>query len=132
MEFRPARPATIWFVRKTMQPASSESLAEIEFIPVAQVAELPNGGRLFLEIDGARLVLFQIAGGYFAIADRCSHDNGPLGEGELEPPHTIICPRHGARFDLRDGRVLTLPAVEDIASYPVRVRDGQIEIGLPV
>ncbi len=101
-----------------------------EFITVASVDELPNGERLFIEIDDLALVVFNIAGEYFAIADLCSHDDGPLGDGEVDD-HQVVCPRHGARFDVRTGKALTLPAVEDIPAYPVRVRAGEIEVGLP-
>ena len=101
-----------------------------EFIAVGAVEDLPNGERLFLEIDGQPIVVFNIAGEYYAIADLCSHDDGPLGEGRLEG-YEIICPRHGARFDVRSGEVIALPAVVDIPAYPLRVNEGQIEIGLP-
>lgn len=104
---------------------------QCEFIPVAGIDDLPAGERLFLEIDGQPIVIFNLAGEFYAIADLCSHDNGPVGEGELEG-FEIICPRHGARFDIRDGRVLALPAVEDIPAYPVRLKDEMIEIGLPL
>ena len=105
--------------------------SELEFVPVASVADLPNGERLFIEIDGEAVVVFNIAGGYFAIGDVCSHDDGPVGDGELEKEYDISCPRHGAHFDVRTGKALSLPAVTDIPAYPVRVRDGEIEIGLP-
>jgi 3-phenylpropionate/trans-cinnamate dioxygenase ferredoxin component len=101
-----------------------------EFISVASQDELPNGERLFLEIDDIYLVVFNIAGDLYAIADLCSHDDGPLGDGELDD-HQIACPRHGARFDVRTGEALTLPAVEAIPAYPVRLVDGHIEVGLP-
>jgi len=104
--------------------------ADCEFIGVAQVSDLPNGERLFLTIDELPIVVFNIAGGLYAIADLCSHDDGPLGDGELDGME-IVCPRHGARFDIRDGKVLSLPAVVDIPAYPVRVLDGEIQIGLP-
>jgi len=103
---------------------------DCEFIEVASVNDLPAGERLFVEIDDQTIVVFNVAGQYYAIADLCSHDDGPLGDGEVEGIE-IICPRHGARFDLRDGKVLALPAVEDIPAYPIRVVDGAIEIGLP-
>ncbi|MBL7162124.1 MAG: non-heme iron oxygenase ferredoxin subunit [Anaerolineales bacterium] len=99
-----------------------------EFVPVADVDEILNGERLFLEVGEEYLVVFNIAGDYYAIADLCSHDDGPLGDGELAG-HEVVCPRHGARFDVRSGKALTLPAPEDIPAYPVRVRDGQIEVG---
>ncbi|MEW6406289.1 MAG: non-heme iron oxygenase ferredoxin subunit [Chloroflexota bacterium] len=101
-----------------------------EFVAVAAVDEIPHGRRLYVEIGDEFMVVFNIAGEYFAIADLCSHDDGPLGDGELEG-HQIICPRHGARFDVRTGEALTLPAVENIPAYPVRVRNGQIEVGFP-
>lgn len=101
-----------------------------DFYGVAPVDDLPNGERLFLEIGEDYIVVFNIGGDYFAIADLCSHDDGPLGDGEITD-HSIACPRHGARFDLRDGKALTPPAVEDIPAYPVRVQDGVIEVGIP-
>jgi len=104
--------------------------AQCEFVGVAQASDLPNGERLFLEIDDQPIVIFNIAGTYYAIADLCSHDDGPLGDGELDGLE-VICPRHGARFDLRTGKVLSLPAIVDIPAYPVRVVDGEIQIGLP-
>jgi 3-phenylpropionate/trans-cinnamate dioxygenase ferredoxin subunit len=104
--------------------------SECDFYEVAALDDLPNGARLFLEIGDEYIVLFNIAGQLFAIADVCSHDNGPLGDGDLDG-HEIICPRHGARFDLRSGKALTLPAVEDIPAYPVRVAAGKIEVGIP-
>lgn len=101
-----------------------------KFYTVASTNEINNGDRFFIEIEGQYLVVFNIAGDYYAIADLCSHDDGPLGDGEVED-HQIICPRHGARFDLKTGEALTFPAVEDIPAYPVRVRDGRIEVGIP-
>jgi 3-phenylpropionate/trans-cinnamate dioxygenase ferredoxin subunit len=85
---------------------------------------------LIIDIDGSPIAVFQIAGAYFAIADVCSHDDGPVAEGLLED-HEIECPRHGARFDLRSGKALTLPAVVDIPAYPVRVEGGEILVGVP-
>ena len=105
-------------------------LSSYEFVPVAETAELPSGQRIFIEVDSEPIVVFNIAGSLFAIGDVCTHDDGPLGEGELSG-FQIICPRHGARFDVRNGKVLSLPAVVDTPSYPVRVVDGWIEIGIP-
>jgi 3-phenylpropionate/trans-cinnamate dioxygenase ferredoxin subunit len=105
---------------------------QCEFIPVASVADLPRGERMFIEIDHETIVVFNIAGQYFAIADVCSHDNGPVGDGEFDGEFEISCPRHGANFDVRTGKALTFPAVEDIPAYPVRVVEGEIEMGLPL
>ena len=105
--------------------------AKLDFIAVGSVEELKDGDRLFVDIDGKPVVVLKIAGQYYAIADVCSHDEGPVGEGEIEG-FEIICPRHGARFDLRSGRVLALPAFVDIPAYPVRIVGDQIELGLPL
>ncbi len=104
--------------------------SKIEYYEIIPASELPNGERLFIEIEGNSLVIFNIAGQFFAIADICSHDGGPLGEGDLEG-FNVICPRHGAEFDVRTGKVVQLPAVDDIPAYPVQVRDGTIFIGMP-
>jgi 3-phenylpropionate/trans-cinnamate dioxygenase ferredoxin subunit len=101
-----------------------------DYFAVAEVNDLANGERLFIEIGDEYIVIFNIGGDFYAIADLCSHDGGPLGDGEVED-HAIICPRHGARFDLHSGEALTFPAVEDISAYPIRVQDGMIEIGIP-
>ena len=102
----------------------------VEYIPVGLVEELKEGERLFIEIDEKPIVILNVAGHYFAIADVCSHDDGPVGEGNLEG-FEIICPRHGARFDIRTGKVLALPAFVNIPAYPVRLVGDQIEIGIP-
>ena len=104
--------------------------SKVEFVEIAPASELPNGERLFVEVEGRMIVIFNIAGQFFAIADVCSHDDGPVGEGELEG-YNITCPRHGAEFDVRTGRVMQMPAVVDIPAYPVQVRDGNIFIGIP-
>ena len=104
--------------------------SECEFIEVASEEELPSGERIYLEVDSQLVVIFNNAGEYFAIADLCSHDDGPLGDGDLDGLE-ISCPRHGARFNIRTGKALTLPAIVDIPAYPVRVKDGIIEVGFP-
>ena len=106
-------------------------LDECEFVSIGGADQLPNGQRLFVEIDNLPIVVFNLGGQLYAIGDVCSHDDGPLGDGDVEGME-VICPRHGARFDLRSGKVTALPAVEDIPAYPVRVVDGEIEIGLPL
>ncbi len=109
--------------------STDADIAHYTFYNIAAESELPPGDRLFLEIGDEAVVVFNIAGQYLAIGDVCTHDGGPLGDGELEG-FQIACPRHGARFDVRNGKVLTLPAVSDAPSYPVRVVDGNIEIGV--
>jgi 3-phenylpropionate/trans-cinnamate dioxygenase ferredoxin subunit len=105
--------------------------AKCDFVEVAESHEVQDGDRLFVEIDDLPVVIFRVGGYLYAIGDVCTHDDGPLGEGELED-HEIVCPRHGARFDIRNGKVLSLPAVVDIPAYPVRESSGVIKIGIPV
>ena len=104
--------------------------SEVEFLEIAPSSELPDGERLFVEIGGKPIVIFKIANQYFSIADVCSHDDGPVGEGKLEG-YSITCPRHGAQFDVRTGKVIQMPAVVDIPAYPVRVIEGMIYLGFP-
>jgi 3-phenylpropionate/trans-cinnamate dioxygenase ferredoxin subunit len=108
----------------------TQQTENVEFVEIAPASELPNGERLFVELEGKSIVIFNIAGQFFSIADVCSHDDGPVGEGDIEG-YTITCPRHGAEFDIRSGKVLQLPAVVDIPAYAVRVVDGMIQVGLP-
>jgi 3-phenylpropionate/trans-cinnamate dioxygenase ferredoxin component len=104
--------------------------SKVEYYEIAPASELPNGERLFVEIEGKSIVIFNIAGQFFSIADICSHDDGPVGEGDLEE-FNVVCPRHGGEFDVRTGQAKQLPAVVDIPAYPVQVREGTIFIGLP-
>ena len=104
--------------------------SKVEFAEIAPVSELPNGERLFVELGDKPVVIFNIAGQFFAIGDVCTHDDGPLGDGDLEG-YNIVCPRHGAEFDIRTGQAVQMPAVVDIPAYPVAVRDGMLFIGLP-
>jgi 3-phenylpropionate/trans-cinnamate dioxygenase ferredoxin subunit len=104
--------------------------SQVEYLEIAPASELPPGERLFVEIEGKPIVIFNIANQFFSIADVCSHDDGPVGEGALEG-FNITCPRHGAQFDVRTGKVIQMPAVVDIPAYPVRVVDGMIQLGLP-
>lgn len=101
-----------------------------DFVEIAPASELPNGERLFVELGDMPIVVFNIAGQFFAIGDVCSHDDGPLGDGVIEG-FNVVCPRHGAEFDIRTGKVMQMPAVVDIPAYPVIVRDGTIFIGIP-
>ena len=104
--------------------------SKIEFVEIAPASELPNGERLFVDLGDKPIVIFNIAGHFFAIGDVCSHDDGPLGDGVIEGDN-IVCPRHGAEFDVRTGKAMAMPAVVDIPAYPVQIRDGKIFVGTP-
>jgi len=103
---------------------------KVEFLEIAPVDDLPNGERLFVDIGDTPVVIFNIAGKLFAIGDVCTHDDGPLGDGDIEG-FNVACPRHGAEFDVRTGKTVSMPAVVDIPAYPVQARDGKIFIGMP-
>lgn len=93
-----------------------------EFVAVAKTSEIKEGKVTVVRVGDAPVGVTLIEGEYFAFADVCTHDDGPVAEGELDE-HTIECPRHGARFDIRSGRALSLPAVTPIPVYAVEV-DG--------
>lgn len=104
-------------------------MEDIEFIEIAEEDELPVNERLFLEISGQPIVIFNLAGNLYAIGDVCTHDNGPLGEGEVVG-FDISCPRHGGRFDIRTGKATRSPAFRDIPAYPVKIENGKIFLGI--
>lgn len=100
-----------------------------EFVSVAKAADLSDPGKMVVEVDDQLVALFHVEGKFYALDDVCTHDGGPLAEGELEGCE-IICPRHGARFDIRDGRALTMPATSATASHEVKVEGGEVFIRL--
>lgn len=96
---------------------------------VCKAEELPEGGRKLVEVDGIEIGVFNCDGELLAIEDRCSHDDGPLAEGDFDPVAcTVECPRHGSIFDLRSGRPRTLPAYVPVETFEVRVDDGEIKL----
>ena len=97
---------------------------------VCRLDELGEGEMRLVEIDGRKIGVFHCAGGdLVAIEDRCSHDDGPLAEGEFDPAAcTVECPRHGSLFDVRSGRPKTLPAYRPVATFQVSVDDGEIKL----
>ncbi len=100
----------------------------LQVCPVGGLAE----GQARIVRDGALAIgVYNLDGKLYAIEDRCSHDDGPLAEGELDADEGVaVCPRHGARIDIRTGRALTLPAVETVATFPVRVEHGTVTVEL--
>jgi 3-phenylpropionate/trans-cinnamate dioxygenase ferredoxin subunit len=98
-----------------------------EFVTVATTDEIPPGERLVAEVGRHWVAVFNVDGVYYAIEDLCSHDDGPLADGKLTGC-VIECPRHGATFDITNGRVLSAPALVDVPAYRVRVEDDKIQI----
>ncbi len=98
-------------------------------IDVAPAEEFPPGSVKIVVAGSLMVGVYNCGGDLLAIEDRCSHDDGPLCEGEWEEEScTVVCPRHGSHFDLRTGRPLSLPAFEPVETFPVRVEDGIVKV----
>jgi 3-phenylpropionate/trans-cinnamate dioxygenase ferredoxin subunit len=100
-----------------------------DFIPACKTTDIPLDGKLSLEIGDRFVVIANIDGEYYCIDDVCTHDGGTLGDGEIDG-HCLVCPRHGAKFDVRNGDAVTMPATEATASHELRVEGEQIFVRL--
>jgi len=103
-----------------------------DFIKVATLAEIPVNGAKLVEVDDVRVALFNLNGELYAIEDVCTHDGGPLVEGEIVNDCQVECPRHGARFDIRTGAAVSFPAFQPTTIYEVRLDGGDVLIEAPV
>lgn len=101
---------------------------EVEFVKVATTDELPPGAMKAVEVNGEQVLLCRVGEEYHAVHDECTHECFPLSEGTLEN-HVLTCMLHGARFDVRTGEVLALPAYGPVKTYPVRIEGDQILVG---
>jgi 3-phenylpropionate/trans-cinnamate dioxygenase ferredoxin component len=100
-----------------------------QVIEVCRVDDLGPGEMRLVEWEDLEIGVFNCGGNVFAIEDRCSHDNGPLAEGEFDPDKcTVECPRHGSVFDLKTGKPMTLPAYVPVDTYPVIIEDERIKL----
>jgi 3-phenylpropionate/trans-cinnamate dioxygenase ferredoxin subunit len=98
-------------------------------IDVCPLSELPPGAARIVEWEDLEIGVFNCGGEYFAIEDRCSHDDGPLAEGDFDTDNcTLECPRHGSLFDLRTGKPKTLPAYVPVDTFPVVVEDDIVKL----
>ena len=98
-----------------------------QFNKVVTTDELADQQAILVEVEGQKIALFRVAGGFYALSDTCTHREGPLSEGTVEESE-VTCPWHGAKFDIRTGAVLGPPAGQAVKSYPVRVTGANIEI----
>jgi 3-phenylpropionate/trans-cinnamate dioxygenase ferredoxin subunit len=98
-------------------------------IDICPLSELPPGASRIVEWEDLEIGLFNCKGQILAIEDRCSHDNGPLAEGEFDEEQcTVECPRHGSLFDLQTGNPKTLPAYQPVETFAVHVEDEIIKL----
>lgn len=100
-----------------------------EFVKVAKVLDVPEGEMKSFNVKGKGVALCHTAEGFFAVADLCTHDDGPLADGFLDGDQ-VECPRHGARFSVKTGEVLCLPAVVPIPRYEVKVEGDDIFVSV--
>lgn len=98
-----------------------------DWVDVAPADDFQAGSRHAVDVDDVPIIIFNLDGQYFAIEDVCTHDYSSLDDGELDGDE-IICPRHGARFNVRTGEALSAPAYEAIATFPVRVHNGSVQV----
>lgn len=98
-----------------------------DWIDVAPAGSLHEDEHVVVDLDGMNVAVFCLDGGLYAIEDACTHDGAEIASGRLDGAE-IICPRHGARFCIKTGKVLKAPAYEDLACFPVRVENGVIQV----
>ena len=100
-------------------------------VDVCPVDDLPPGAVKIVRVGELAVGVYNLDGEYYALEDRCSHDDGPLAEGDFDVEEGVaICPRHGSRFDIRTGRALSLPAYLPVETFRVWVGDGMIKVDL--
>ena len=96
---------------------------------ICPVDQLPPGATRVVEWEDLEIAVVNCAGDIVAIEDRCSHDNGDLMEGDVDPERcTVECPRHGSLFDLHSGKPLTLPAYVPVDTFPVVIQDDLVKV----
>lgn len=98
-----------------------------EWVDVAAAEAVADGENIVVEVDGVDVAVFKIEGQFYAIEDVCTHDGAEIASGELDGDE-IICPRHGARFCVKTGAVKCAPAYEDIETFPIRIKQGRVQV----
>jgi len=98
-----------------------------EWIDVKAVKDIGPGECVVVNLEGIAVAVFNLDGQFFAVEDECTHEAFPLSEGEVEG-EAIVCALHGARFSIKTGEVLGEPAIEPVATFPVRVQDGRVQV----
>ncbi len=104
---------------------SDEGEGSVEWVKVADLGECPPGSLLDVEAGEESIVLANVGGDLYALENRCSHEDLPLSDGELDGDQ-LECLYHGARFDVCTGRAVGLPAIKPVPIYDVQVRGQEI------
>ena len=99
------------------------------FAFAAKVGEIPPGRVMTVEIGEEDVALCNVDGEFYAIANVCTHDEGPIGAGYLTGEE-IECPRHGARFNVRTGEVRVLPAIVPLPTFEVKIEGDDILVSV--
>lgn len=100
------------------------------WVAIAAPEDIAEGEVRTFSVDPGKVAVARKEGQLYAVQDLCTHDDGPLGEGALDG-YAIVCPRHGAKFDIRTGAVLLMPAIIPISTFPVMEKDGQVLVAVP-
>ena len=100
-----------------------------ELITVARLSDMPPGTCRHVDAGGRAVAVFNVGGTIYAIGGTCTHEDGPLGEGELDGT-VVTCPWHGAQFDVRTGHVVGPPAAENVPAYKVVVEGEDIKVDI--
>ena len=101
------------------------------FVEVANVSEVADPGSMLVEVEDRLVVLIHAAGHFYALDDVCTHDGGPLSDGPVDAEGgTIACPRHGAKFELKSGAAVTMPATKATVAHEVKVEGEQVFVKL--
>jgi len=99
----------------------------VAFVAVAREEDLPVGAMQRFQVGGVPVAVYHLEDGFYATSAVCTHERADLTKGRLDRGR-VTCPLHGARFDVRSGRVLSPPAFKPLRTYPVQVRDGTVEV----
>ncbi len=100
-----------------------------EWVEAGRTDDIPAGTHKVISTDAGDIAIFNLDGEFYAIEDVCTHDGGELASGRCEGDQ-VICPRHGARFCIRTGKVLSPPACEDVETFPVHTDNGMIFVDI--
>jgi nitrite reductase/ring-hydroxylating ferredoxin subunit len=101
-----------------------------DFVKVADMQEIPSGRIKLVDVHGDRVAVANVEGSFYAFSDECTHDGGPLSDGDLEG-EIVTCPWHFSRFNVRTGEIVESPAEEVVAVYEIKIEDGAVFVGAP-